>query len=199
VLFEAPDSIELETEEGDRVQLFGPASRYSERARRPSAREPPVNVRVVVFDVGETLVDEATTYERWEKENATAFVFSDRDLHALSCLTALRARGLRLGAAGNMHAHHEEFLRPHVDFVGSSERWGVEKPNAGFFARVVEEAGAPAEEIVYVGDRVDNDVVPARAAGLHAVRIRRGAHAEVESPDGVVTIGSLSELPTLLP
>jgi FMN phosphatase YigB (HAD superfamily) len=159
-----------------------------------------MTVTTVVFDVGETLVDEATTYERWETEGATTFVFADRDLHAdaLPCLRALRARGLRLGAAGNMHAHHEEFLRPHVDFVGSSERWGVQKPDAAFFAHVVEEAGAPAEEILYVGDRVDNDVVPARAAGLHAVRIRRGAHAQIESPAGTVTIASLDELPEAL-
>jgi FMN phosphatase YigB (HAD superfamily) len=94
-----------------------------------------------------------------------------------------------------MRAHHEGFLRPHVDFVGSSERWGVEKPDAGFFAHVVEEAGAPPEEILYVGDRVDNDVVPALAAGLHAIRIRRGTHAQADSPDGTVTIGSLDELP----
>jgi FMN phosphatase YigB (HAD superfamily) len=154
-------------------------------------------VTVVVFDVGETLVDEATTYARWEAEGATELVFVDRDLHAdaLACLEALRARGLRVGAAGNMRAHHEAFLRPHVDFVGSSERWGVEKPDAGFFAHVVEEAGVPAEEILYVGDRVDNDVVPALAAGLHAIRIRRGAHAQVDSPAGVVAIGSLAELP----
>lgn len=157
-------------------------------------------VTVVVFDVGETLVDEAATYERWEAEGATEFVFSDRDLHAdaLPCFEALRARGHLLGAAGNMYAHHEDFLRAHVDFVGSSERWGVEKPDAGFFARVVEEAGAPAAAILYVGDRVDNDVVPALAAGLHAIRIRRGAHADVESPEGVVTIGSLDELPEAL-
>ena len=155
---------------------------------------------VVVFDVGETLVDEATTYERWRAEGATTLVFADRDLHgdALPCLTALRAQGLRVGAAGNMHSHHEEFLRRHVDFVGSSERWRVEKPDAGFFAHVVEEAGVPADEILYVGDRVDNDVVPARAAGLHAIRVRRGAHARVESPDGIVTIGSLTELPEAL-
>jgi len=154
----------------------------------------------VVFDVGETLVDETATRERWEAESVTTFVFADRDLHAdaLPCLEALRARGIRLGAAGNMHAHHEEFLRPHVDFVGSSERWGVEKPDAGFFARVVEAAGVPAGEILYVGDRVDNDVVPALAAGLQAVRIRRGGHAQVESPSGIVTIGSLSELPEAL-
>jgi FMN phosphatase YigB (HAD superfamily) len=157
---------------------------------------------VVVFDVGETLVDEAATYERWEAEGATTFtcVFADRDLHAdaLPCLAALRARRLRLGAAGNMHARHEEFLRPHVDFVGSSERWGVEKPDASFFECVVKAAGAPAEEILYVGDRVDNDVVPALAAGLHAVRIRRGAHAETASPQGTVTIDSLAELPEVL-
>ena len=155
---------------------------------------------VVVFDVGETLVDEAATYERWQAERATTFVFADRDLHAdaFPCLTALRARGLRIGAAGNMRAHHEDFLRPHVDFVGSSERWGVEKPDPGFFAHVMEEAGAPPAEILYVGDRVDNDVVPARAVGLRAIRIRRGAHAGIESPDDVVTIGSLTELPEAL-
>jgi FMN phosphatase YigB (HAD superfamily) len=152
---------------------------------------------VVVFDVGETLVDEAAAYERWEAEGPTvAPAFEDRDLHAdaLSCLAALRARGLRLGAAGNMRVVHEEFLWTHVDFVGSSERWRVEKPAAGFFERVVETAGAPAEEILYVGDRVDNDVVPARAAGLRAIRIRRGAHAQVESPPGTVTIDSFAEL-----
>jgi FMN phosphatase YigB (HAD superfamily) len=155
---------------------------------------------VVVFDVGETLVDEATTYRRWEAEGVTSFVFGDRDLHAdaLPCFAALCSRDLRLGAAGNMYAHHEDFLRPHVDFVGSSERWGVAKPDEGFFAHVVEEAGAPAGEILYVGDRVDNDVLPALEAGLHAVRIRRGEHAHVESPAGTVTIGSLDELPEAL-
>ena len=155
---------------------------------------------VVVFDVGETLVDEQTTYERWEAEGATKFVFTERDLHgdALPCLAALRSRSLRLGAAGNMHAVHEDFLRPHMDFVGSSERWGVEKPDAGFFAHVVEAADAPPGEILYVGDRVDNDVAPALAAGLHAVRVRRGVHAKVDSPPGVVTIGSLAELPEVL-
>jgi FMN phosphatase YigB (HAD superfamily) len=151
---------------------------------------------VVVFDVGETLVDEETTYQRWKDGGATTFVFADRDLHAdaLPCLEALRARGLRIGAAGNMYAHHEDFLRPHVDFVGSSERWGVEKPAEGFFANVVAEAGAPADEILYVGDRVDNDVLPALAAGMHAVRIRRGAHAHIDSPPGTITIDSLAQL-----
>jgi FMN phosphatase YigB (HAD superfamily) len=157
---------------------------------------------VVVFDVGETLVDEAAAYRRWEAEGRTAGVpFEVHDLHAdvLDCFSALRARGLRLGAAGNMHAWHEDFLRAHVDFVGSLERWGVEKPAAGFFRHIVESAGMPAAQIAYVGDRLDNDVLPALAAGLAAVRIRRGAHAHVDSPPGVTTIDSLAELPEVLP
>ncbi len=158
-------------------------------------------VSVVVFDVGETLVDEMTTYLRWEAEGLTDGIpFTDQDLHAdaLPCLAALRALGRRLGAAGNMRAWHEDFLRPYVDFVGSSERWDVWKPDAGFFEHVVEEAGVPANEIAYVGDRVDNDVLPALAAGMTAVRIRRGAHAADETPPGVVEIESLAELPEAL-
>jgi catechol 2,3-dioxygenase-like lactoylglutathione lyase family enzyme len=35
MLFAEADTVELETAEGDRVQLFGPASRYFARGRRP--------------------------------------------------------------------------------------------------------------------------------------------------------------------
>ena len=158
---------------------------------------------VVVFDVGETLVDEAATYARWEAEGAPArYVFAERDLHAdaLHCLDALRERGLRLGAAGNMYAHHEDFLRPHVDFVGSSARWEVEKPSAAFFARVVAEAGVEPERIAYVGDRVDNDVLPALAAGLVAVHVRRGPWGLLhDTPPGAISVASLGELVERLP
>lgn len=130
----------------------------------------------------------------------TVVVFADGDLHrdALPCVATLRRHGLRLGAAGNMRSVQEDFLRPHVDFVGSSERWAVEKPDPGFFARLVEEAAAPAADVLFVGDPVDNDMLPALAAGLRAVRIRRGAHVHVESPEGAVTIDSLDELPEAL-
>jgi FMN phosphatase YigB (HAD superfamily) len=149
-------------------------------------------VTAVVFDVGETLIDEARAGMR---------VFTDAYLHpdALPCIEALRARGLRIGAAGNMRAVHEGFLRPHVDFVGSSQRWGVEKPSPDFFARVIEEAGRPAGEIAYVGDRVDNDVLPALAAGMTAVHVRRGAWRHQEPPRQAIRIRSLAELPEALP
>jgi FMN phosphatase YigB (HAD superfamily) len=118
---------------------------------------------------------------------------------ALPCLSALRSRALRVGAVGNTPEVVEDFLREHVDFVGSSARWGVEKPAAAFFERVVEEARVPAGELAYVGDRVDNDVEPALAAGLVAVHVRRGPWGYLhEPPAGAIRIRSLDELPEAL-
>jgi FMN phosphatase YigB (HAD superfamily) len=79
----------------------------------------------------------------------------------------------------------------------------VEKPSPAFFARVVEAAGVAAHEIAYVGDRLDNDVLPARAAGMTAVFIRRGPwgviHAQwAEAAQASVCIESLAELPDKL-
>jgi FMN phosphatase YigB (HAD superfamily) len=50
-------------------------------------------------------------------------------------------------------------------------------------------------EVAYVGDRVDNDVLPALAAGLVAVHVRRGPWGLLqETPDSVPVIDSLAEL-----
>jgi HAD superfamily hydrolase (TIGR01509 family) len=118
---------------------------------------------------------------------------------ALPCLAELRPRGLLVGAAGNTPEVVEAMLREHVDVVGSGARWGVEKPAAEFFDRVVEEAGFEAEEIAYVGDRVDNDVNPALAAGMVAVHVRRGPWGHLhEPPPEAIGVRSLAELPEAL-
>ena len=57
----------------------------------------------------------------------------------------------------------------------------------------------PAEEILYVGDRVDNDVVPALGPQACARSASAGARMRGSSRrDGIVTIGSLTELPEAL-
>jgi FMN phosphatase YigB (HAD superfamily) len=84
--------------------------------------------------------------------------------------------------------------------VASSERWGVRKPSPEFFERVLELVGGEAGEVAYVGDRVDNDIVPALAAGMVAVHVRRGSWAhEHPTPPGVPAIDSLDELTDVLP
>jgi HAD superfamily hydrolase (TIGR01509 family) len=118
---------------------------------------------------------------------------------ALPSLALLREAGYRVGAVGNTPEAVEAELRAHVDVVGSSARWGIEKPAPEFFRRLIEEAGVAAGEIAYVGDRVDNDIVPALAAGMVAFHVRRGPWGHLhEPPDAARRIASLSELPEAL-
>jgi HAD superfamily hydrolase (TIGR01509 family) len=119
---------------------------------------------------------------------------------ALRCLAALRLRGVSVGIVGNTPEWVERELHPFADVVGSSARWGVEKPAPAFFARVVDELGVRASAIAYVGDRVDNDVLPAKRAGMFAVHIRRGPWGYLHDASGAdAQIDSLDELPGVLP
>jgi len=135
-----------------------------------------------------------------------AFGADDLFPDALPCLRALHAGGYVLGIAGNQPVHVEPMLRAldaRVDVVASSERWGVEKPSGAFFAHVVEAAGVPAAEIAYVGDRLDNDVLPAVDAGLAGILVRRGpwgtAHARrPEAARAAAVVGDLAELPNAI-
>lgn len=121
-------------------------------------------------------------------------------------LSALRADGYLVGIAGNQPASVEEVLRSWdlpVDVIGTSEGWGVGKPDPGFFERIVSAAGVEAGSIAYVGDRVDNDVVPAARAGLTSVFLKRGpwGHLHAGWPDVAradLRIESLTELPRAL-
>nr|WP_308211689.1 HAD family hydrolase [Nocardiopsis dassonvillei] len=94
--------------------------------------------------------------------------------------------------------------RERVRAFATSGQWGVAKPDPAFFTKVLELAPGRPEEIVYVGDHRDNDVVPAKAAGLCTVLIRRGPWGHLWADDPVAresadwTIDDLTELPELL-
>jgi len=208
-----------------------------------------VAVRAVVFDVGETLVDETRHWEAWAdaldvphltflatlggviargEDHRRVFDLlrpgeSFEELSAargdvpplgqddfypdtLPALRALRENGYLVGVSGNTTTEIERAMRDcefEFDVIGSSESWRLWKPSPLFFARVAEESGCEPAEIAYVGDRVDNDVVPAATAGMVAVFVRRGPWALLHAhrPEASVarlTIDSLAELPEAL-
>jgi FMN phosphatase YigB (HAD superfamily) len=102
-------------------------------------------------------------------------------------------------AVGNTPQFVEEGVGLRVEVLGSSERWQISKPDPAFFARIVEAVGVEPAKIAYVGDRVDNDVGPAIAAGMVGVHIKRGPWGYLQVPPAAaIRIDSLDELPAVL-
>jgi FMN phosphatase YigB (HAD superfamily) len=131
------------------------------------------------------------------------FVAADLYPDAIPCLTTLRARGYKVLIAGNQPVESEAALKRlaiPADVIASSGGWGVSKPDPAFFAKVAEAANEPPGAIAYVGDRLDNDVLPSLAAGMKAVFIRRGPRGwmDADKPDiaqAHIRIDSLTDLP----
>jgi HAD superfamily hydrolase (TIGR01549 family) len=136
--------------------------------------------------------------------------FDESDLYAdvRPALAKLRAHGLWLGIAGNQTVRAGGILRSlftdDVDLIGTSDDWGASKPDQLFFDRVAEVTPFAPDEILYVGDRVDNDLRPGAAAGMHTALIRRGPWATIqwdtEEAKKLPTfrVDSLLELPELI-
>ncbi|BDH05049.1 HAD family hydrolase [Streptomyces seoulensis] len=112
-------------------------------------------------------------------------MFGEADVYpdVRDTLATLRADGLWLGIAGNQDEHAARVLRElfatDVDLIGTSADWGVSKPDPAFFARLTTMVPAEPDEILYVGDRLDDDLRPARRAGTHTALIHRGPWARL--------------------
>jgi HAD superfamily hydrolase (TIGR01662 family) len=125
---------------------------------------------------------------------------------AVPCLQRLRNEGYFVGIAGNQPASMESAVRAlqlPVDTIASSARWGIHKPSPAFFERIISVVGSTPEDIVYVGDRLDNDILPAAEAGMKTVFIRRGpwGYLHAQRPEVAVAdvrVDSLDELPACL-
>jgi HAD superfamily hydrolase (TIGR01549 family) len=132
--------------------------------------------------------------------------FGEDDLYpdVRPALAALREAGLWLGIAGNQTVRAGGLLRElfttDVDLIGTSDDWGASKPDLAFFVRVAQAVPFEAEEILYVGDRIDNDIRPAVEAGMNTALIRRGPWGTIQqhTPEAdslpTLRIDSLTEL-----
>ncbi|MFI6786868.1 HAD family hydrolase [Nonomuraea sp. NPDC050383] len=210
-------------------------------------------IKAVVFDVGETLIDETRIWSRWadrlgvsrfvmmgalggmaalDRSHREAFElvrpgidiaaelaawerdepeslrnhFDADDLYpdVREALAALRDAGLQVIVAGNQPARaHGALVAMELpaDSVHTSEGWGVSKPDPGFFAKVAAVAGREPSEILYVGDRLDNDVLPAGRAGMRTALLRRGpwGYLHAERPQAGAADVVVDDLHALLP
>ena len=97
-------------------------------------------------------------------------------------LQYLKGLGYKLGVIANQSlgtadrlAHWD--LLQYIDVVAASAELGVAKPDPAIFEKAFELAGCRAEEAVMVGDRLDNDIVPAKKLGMKAVWVKQGFNA----------------------
>lgn len=226
------DDLDLEIDPREAVDLEGPAP------------------DIVVFDIGEVLIDETRVWGIWadilgvsrftfaavlgaaiaqgedhevvfphvapntewrefEGEHERRYGgFREEDVYSdvRLCLSELQAMDVRVGIVGNQPARrHEQLLAldlPH-DVLATSDELMAAKPDAEFFAAVQKLVGAQEPfQVLYVGDRVDNDVLPAMAFGMRTCWLRRGPWGHLQAlPDDVepdLVLDGLGELPLLL-
>lgn len=125
---------------------------------------------------------------------------------ALPCLHLLRSAGLMLAAITNASGSHQRAklvalgLIDTFDVLVIAGEVGLAKPDPAIFHLACTRLGVRRDQVVHVGDRLDLDAMAAVEAGLLAgVWLVRDAQLPPSPPVGVHMIGSLLELPAILP
>ena len=141
------------------------------------------------------------TKTSWHSEDETPFP------DAAPTLEALKHRGFRLGVIANQEPGAKARLDAwglgrFFSVIASSAELGVAKPNREIFLRALAMANCEPEHAVMVGDRLDNDIRPAKELGMTTIRVRKGLavymqpSCEAEIPDH--TADCLADIPGLL-
>ena len=121
----------------------------------------------------------------------------------MPCLRELTGRGYRLAVVANQPRSVRDALRRDgldgfFDAWAISEELGVEKPDPRIFEHALTQTGVTPQRAVMVGDRLDYDIVPARAAGMRGVWVLRGEAPDEPSAEQLAVpgaaISSLAEL-----
>ena len=122
------------------------------------------------------------------------------------CLEMLSKR-YQIGIIANQAPGSRDRLKQHgilqyIDLVIASAEEGVAKPDKRIFEIALERSKCTPERAVMIGDRIDNDIVPAKSLGMHTIWIKQGfgqywdISGETERPDQ--TVNCLWELCDIL-
>lgn len=121
-------------------------------------------------------------------------------------LIALGRMGLKLGLLSNTFIHKSSLER-HLKQQGIldylpvrlySYELPLRKPSIVAFQSAAQAIGTASENIIYVGDRLDNDIIGARQAGMIPVLIRAYTNEAQKIPADLLCIDSIAELPHII-
>ena len=125
---------------------------------------------------------------------------------ALPCFETL-SKKYKIGIIANQSFGTKDRLEKHgilkyIDLITASAEEGVEKPNRRIFEIALERCNCKSVHTIMIGDRIDNDIVPANLIGMNTIWIKRGfwqywnIKQKLEKPDFV--INNLMELCDIL-
>ena len=125
---------------------------------------------------------------------------------AASCLKILSQK-YKIGIIANQELGTKNRLQQqgilqYIDLVIASAEEGVAKPDEKIFKIALERAACKSDNAIMIGDRIDNDIIPAKNLGFHTIWIKQGfgqywnITKEDETPD--YTVQNLTELCDIL-
>lgn len=137
----------------------------------------------------------------WHKEDEVPYPDAE------DVLQYLRSHEYKIGVIANQSLGTADRLEKwgllkYIDVVAASAELGVAKPDRAIFDKAFAMAGCTAQEAVMIGDRLDNDIIPAKKLGMKTIWIRQGfaiyqnPRNTEEQPDYIVD--SLAELKKIL-
>lgn len=125
---------------------------------------------------------------------------------AIPCFANV-SRKFHIGIIANQSLGTEERLQQfgilnYIDIVIASAEEGVAKPDRRIFEIALERSNCEPANAIMIGDRIDNDVIPAKQIGMKTIWIKQGfgQYWQItkgdEKPD--YTVNNLTELCNLL-
>ena len=141
------------------------------------------------------------TLPPWHKEAEKPYNDTEYVLDQLS------GKGYRLGVIANQSPGTKERLLSwgllkYFDIVLASAEEGIAKPNPEIFDRALIAVNCLPDSAVMIGDRLDNDIAPAKRIGMKTVWVRQGlgglASVVHENEQADYEIRNLTELLALL-
>lgn len=156
------------------------------------------HIKAVALDFGGTISGEAIDHLIGQKPVDPAAAAALRTLHD--------DHGLRIILASNTlpcETRWPALQQAGIDSLFSaallSYPLGVRKPDPLFYALVLAAAECPASQVLFVGDRIDCDVIAPMHHGMRAALVRRDGLRPGEAlPDGALLIRHIRDLPGLL-
>ncbi|MDE5748403.1 MAG: HAD family hydrolase [Acetatifactor sp.] len=109
---------------------------------------------------------------KWHREDEAPYGDAQECLRMLS-------RKYKIGVIANQSPGTAERLEKYgllryIDLVVASAEEGVSKPDHRIFQIALDKSGCTPARAVMIGDRVDNDIIPAKAMGMHTIWLRCG-------------------------